>query len=197
METSNRYVHPQSESPHESLQDGDPPVHAERRLDGVSGLEGRLLAGPSPSGQPQVPQICGLESGFSVQGSLFRSLHGSTSFHMGHGSGVDFSSSSGYLDTTLFRRLAYSSSVLSFGSSGFGHSLTSMPGIGYRSQWEKSNLIPSQRVVYLGVIIDPLLFKASPSLPRVEKLFSIVEEFLSCDIQPASSWLAPLGVLYP
>ena len=67
--------------------------------------------------------------------------------------------------------------------------------LGIVVNWEKSNLIPSQRVVYLGVIIDYLAFRASPSLPRVEKLFSIVEEFLSCDAQPASSWLALLGVL--
>ena len=137
VETSNQFVHPQSESPQDSLQDGDPsvsaPVRAERRLDGVSGLEGRLLAGPNPSGQLQVPQICGFESSLSVQGSLFRSLHGSTSFHTGHGSGVDFSSSSGYPDATLFRRLTYSSFFSSFGFSGFGHSLTSIPRTGYCS----------------------------------------------------------------
>ena len=61
--------------------------------------------------------------------------------------------------------------------------------------WEKSNLLPSQSVVSLGVIIDSTLFRASPSLPRVEKLFSITEKFLSCDTQPASSWLVLLGVL--
>ena len=50
-------------------------------------------------------------------------------------------------------------------------------------------------MVYLGVIIDSSAFRASPSLPRVKKLFSIVEEFPSCDAQPASSWLTLLGVL--
>ena len=75
VETSDRFVHPQSESPQDSLQDGNSPVGSPvregQRLDGVSGLEGRLLASPSPSGQSHVPQICGLESGLSVQGSLF------------------------------------------------------------------------------------------------------------------------------
>ena len=37
-------VYPQSESPQDSLQDGDPSVCAERRLDGVHRLEGLLLA---------------------------------------------------------------------------------------------------------------------------------------------------------
>ena len=67
--------------------------------------------------------------------------------------------------------------------------------LGIVVNWEKSNLLPAQTVVYLGVIIDSTLFRASPSLPRVEKLFSITEEFLSCDAQPASSLLVLLGVL--
>ena len=61
--------------------------------------------------------------------------------------------------------------------------------------WENSNLLPAQRVIYLGVIIDSTLFGASPFLPRVEKLFSITGEFLFCDTQPASPWLVLLGVL--
>ena len=61
---------------------------------------------------------------------------------------------------------------------------------------EKSNLLPSQRVVYLGVILDSTLFRASPSLSRVEKLCLIAEEFLSCDAQPASPWLVLFGVLF-
>ena len=61
--------------------------------------------------------------------------------------------------------------------------------------WEKSSLLPSQRVVYLGVILDATLFRASPSQPRVEKLCLFVEEFLSCDVQPVSLWRKLLGVL--
>ena len=50
METSDRFVHPQSESPPDSLQDGDSsvgaPVCKEWRLDGVSRLEGCVFASP-------------------------------------------------------------------------------------------------------------------------------------------------------
>ena len=67
--------------------------------------------------------------------------------------------------------------------------------LGIVVNWEKSNLLPAQSVVYLGVFIDSTLFRASPSLPRVEKLFSITGEFMSCDAQPASSWLRLLRVL--
>ena len=61
--------------------------------------------------------------------------------------------------------------------------------------WEKSQLIPSQRVVYLGVLLDSVSFRASPAPKRVEKLLSIGEEFLSCERQPVSSWLELLGAL--
>ena len=61
--------------------------------------------------------------------------------------------------------------------------------------WEKSNLVPSQRVVYPGVILDLLYIRASPSQPRVEKLLSIDKEFLSSVAQPESSWRVLLGAL--
>ena len=60
---------------------------------------------------------------------------------------------------------------------------------------EKSHLVPSQRVVYLGVILDSLSFRASPSQPRIEKLLSIGDKFLSFVTQPVSSWRVLLGVL--
>ena len=59
----------------------------------------------------------------------------------------------------------------------------------------KSTLVPSQRIIYLGMQLDSLAFRASPSQPRVEKLLSIAEEFLSSVAQPASSWQVLLGVL--
>ena len=57
------------------------------------------------------------------------------------------------------------------------------------------NLVPSQWVLYLGIVIDSLSFKASPSQPRVEKLLSIIEEFLPSRQQPLSSWRVLLGTL--
>ena len=67
--------------------------------------------------------------------------------------------------------------------------------LGIVVNWEKSQLIPSQRMVYLGVLLDSISFRASPTLKRVEKLLSIGNEFLSCERQPVSSWLELLGVL--
>ena len=45
--------------------------------------------------------------------------------------------------------------------------------LGIVVNWEKSQLIPTQRMVYLRVILDSISFRASPAPKRVEKLLSI------------------------
>ena len=60
---------------------------------------------------------------------------------------------------------------------------------------QKSNLVPSQVVQYLGVIIDITSFRASPSQELISKLQSTAEEFRSSASPPASLWLSLLGVL--
>ena len=67
--------------------------------------------------------------------------------------------------------------------------------LGIVVNWEKSQLVPTQRMVYLGVLLDSVSFRASPAQKRVEKLLSIGDVFLSCEEQPVSSWLELLGVL--
>ena len=67
--------------------------------------------------------------------------------------------------------------------------------LGIFVNWEKSHLEPAQRVIYLGVLLDSVSFRASPAEKHVEKLLSIGDEFLSYAEQPASSWLELLGVL--
>ena len=67
--------------------------------------------------------------------------------------------------------------------------------LGIVVNWEKTRLIPTQRMVYLGVLLDSISFRASPALKRVEKLLSIGDVFLSSVKQPVSSWLELLGVL--
>ena len=60
---------------------------------------------------------------------------------------------------------------------------------------QKSNLIPSQVVQYLGVVIDATSFRASPSPERISRLLSTAREFQSSASPPASLWLSLLGVL--
>ena len=59
----------------------------------------------------------------------------------------------------------------------------------------KSNLVPSQIVQYLGVVIDSTSFRASPSVERVARLQSTAVAFQSCASPTASLWLSLLGVL--
>ena len=60
---------------------------------------------------------------------------------------------------------------------------------------EKSNLVPSQVVLYLGVVLNTQYFLASPSPDRVSRLLSTAGEFLSSALPPASVWLSLLGML--
>ena len=59
----------------------------------------------------------------------------------------------------------------------------------------KSNLIPSQVVRYLWVVIDSTSFRASPSVERISRLRFTAAVFLSCASPTASLWLSHLGVL--
>ena len=60
---------------------------------------------------------------------------------------------------------------------------------------EKSSLIPSQTIVYLGIKIESRTFRASPTPLRIERFFSIAEEFLSSKVQSARFWRVLLGHL--
>ena len=60
---------------------------------------------------------------------------------------------------------------------------------------QKSNLVPSQIVQYLGVVIDSISFRASPSQDRISRLRSAADAFRSSASPPASLWLSLLGVL--
>ena len=60
---------------------------------------------------------------------------------------------------------------------------------------QKSNLVPSQVVQYLGVVIVSTSFRTSPSAERISWLQSTAAEFQSCASPTASLWLSLLGVL--
>ena len=60
---------------------------------------------------------------------------------------------------------------------------------------EKSNLVPSQVVQYLGVVLNTQSFVASPLPDCVSRLVSTAGEFLSFASPPAGVWLSLLGML--
>ena len=60
---------------------------------------------------------------------------------------------------------------------------------------EKSHLVPSQVVQYLGVVINTQSFVASPSPDRISRLLSTAGEFRSSVLPPVRLWLFLLGML--
>ena len=68
-------------------------------------------------------------------------------------------------------------------------------GLGIVVYPQQSNLVPSQVVQYLGVVIASTSFRASLSVERISRLLSTAAEFQSCASPTASLWLSLLGVL--
>ena len=83
VETSYRLLCPEPFRQQDTIQDGNHSVsssfRASGRLDGLPRLEGSILAGSCPSGQPQVLEVRGPRQTLPVLGSLFRPLHDSPS----------------------------------------------------------------------------------------------------------------------
>ena len=67
--------------------------------------------------------------------------------------------------------------------------------LGLLINWEKSDLIPTQKIVYLGIQIDTIQGRAFPSEPRVQKLIELILLFRESDSLPAWEWLRLLGHL--
>ena len=60
---------------------------------------------------------------------------------------------------------------------------------------EKSNFVPSQKVLYLGTVLDSRTLVASPYPDRIARLLSLGGKFLSSVQQPTACWQSLLGSL--
>ena len=122
-------------------------------------------------------------------------------FHTGHGSCFRHSPLLGYPHEAVPRRLARPVLFPRLSPSRSSGGSRSLPvlhlcrELGIVVNLEKSHLVPSQVVQYLGVVIDSRSFRASPSSERVARLRSTADAFLSCSDLPASTWLSLLGIL--
>jgi len=67
--------------------------------------------------------------------------------------------------------------------------------LGWLLNRDKSALVPSQRVVYLGADIDFVAGKAGPSEERVGTITQLASEFPAKALRPAREWLRLLGVM--
>ena len=103
---------------------------------------------------------------------------------------------SGFLHQLGVRMLRYLDDWLILASS-WDQVLSLCQELGIVVNLEKSTLLLSQEIVYLGIRIDLQTFRALATPLRIEKFFSIVEEFLSSKVQSAKSWRVLLGHLTP
>jgi hypothetical protein len=67
--------------------------------------------------------------------------------------------------------------------------------LGWVVNLEKSDLIPCQQTVYLGILIDTMTGLARPSDTRLQKWFNLAKDFMSKPAPPACQWLQILGHL--
>ena len=58
---------------------------------------------------------------------------------------------------------------------------------------EKSLLVPSQSITYLGMEIDTIRFWVSPAKKRIDRALEVFARFWSSELMPAKSWLQMLG----
>ena len=161
VETGHRPFHSELEDSADILQDGDTSIRSSLGssggLDGVSGLEGCVLAGANAPEFTQVPQVHGGGEGVPVQGTLLRLFHGSASFYQGmapvsailHRMGVRLRR---YLDAWLLQASSREQVLFVLRTV-----LQLCRRLGIVVSWEKSQVIPTQQMVYLGVILDSLL----------------------------------------
>ena len=143
VEAGHRSLSPESEGSADILQDGDSPIRASvstpGRLDGVSGLEGCVLAGSDASGISQVPQVHGGREGVPVQGSqVFTRVMAPVSAIL-HRTGVRLRR---YLDDWLLQASSREQVLLALKTVFWLCS-----SLGIVVNWEKSQVIPTQRMV--------------------------------------------------
>ena len=165
METGHRPSHSELEDSADILPDGDTSIRSSLGssggLDGVSGLEGGVLAGANALGFTQVPQVHGggggggkvyqfkvLCFGLSTAPQVFTRVMAPVSAML-HRMGVRLRR---YLDDWLLLASSCEQVLLALRPV-----IQLCRRLGIVVNWDRSQVIPTQQVVYLGVILDSLL----------------------------------------
>ena len=200
MEACDRPVVVERLRPIYAVQDGvqpvGSPVHQEFRLHDLHRPQRCLPSGSDSSIQQEVLEVCCRRLSLSVQGSSFRSLHGPSSVHKGHGSSVFFS-----LHSQDVRMLRYLDDWLVLASSHRepletrDKVLQMCSLLGIEVSLEKSSLVPSQTTVYLGMVLVSPSLRAFPTPKLIETVQEQITGFLSSRRQSVVSWCALLGRL--
>ena len=162
VETGHRPFHSELEDSADILPDGDTSIRSSLGssggLDGVSGLEGGVLAGANAPGFTQVPQVHGgggkvyqfrvLCFGLSTAPQVFTRVMAPVSAIL-HRMGVRLCR---YLDDWLLQASSSEQVLLALRPV-----LQLCRRLGIVVNWDRSQVIPTQQMVYLGVILASLL----------------------------------------
>ena len=144
----------------------------------------------------QVSTVCGIWLRVSILGSLFRPHLGPPpGFHSCYGSCFVNLAFHGFLSLSPFKRLVDPVLVSGGGSSRPSGGPRSLHGVRDFGETREVQFIPSQRVLYLGTVLDSRSFVASSSPDQIARLLSLGEGFLSSVQQPAACWQSLLGSL--
>ena len=164
VETGHRPFHSELEDSAAILQDGDTSIRSSLGssggLDGVSGLEGGVLAGANAPGFTQVPQVHGVGGG---GGRCTGSRYFASAFPRLRKFLPVMAPVSAILHRMVVRLRRYLDDWLRQASSREQVLLVLRPvlqrcrRLGIVVNWDKSQVIPTQQMVYLGVILDSLL----------------------------------------
>ena len=169
-------------------------VSSSGRLDGVPGSPGCV---PPGSGAPVIsalPEVLRGGFGAPVPHALFQSVNHFSRVHAGHGPYFFCHAPIRFPNFALSGRLARPRILVSGHSAGEGL-LWFCRELGVRVNLAKSSLDPSQTLDYLGMRLQTLPLRVFLILKRVQKLSSLLHEFVSCQQQPLTLWRQLLGVM--
>ena len=175
----------------DTVQDGDCSLRLERcpreRSPRLPGLEGRVLSGARPSKFQEVSALCVTGDSVPVQGSLLRTIHSPQVFTR------VFAAVSAWAHTRGIRLLRYLDDWLVLASSEtkarqhVQDLLLLCHDLGIVVNEEKSDLVPSRSASYIGMTIDTVAGKVSPSRARVEKFLRLAGNFVKMNSPPCSA----------
>ena len=186
----------------DTVQDEDSSLRLERcpreRSPRLPGLEGRVLPGARPPKFQEVSALRVTGDSVPVQGSLLRTVHCPQVFTR------VFAAVSEWAHTLRIRLLRYLDDWLVLASSEakarqhVQELLLLCHDLGIVVNEKKSDLVPSRSASYLGMTIDTVAGKVSPSRARVEKFLCLAGNFVKMNSPtppPARQWEVLLGHL--
>ena len=199
METSHRLVNPEPIHPLPIIQDGDTSVcnklPSERSMANITGFTGCILPHSDKPQEQTLSQVLPRYKSISISSPSFWSLHKPKSLHQGTEAGTGICSRTWSSAPHVSGRLAPQPNSYQKSRCQTLWLIRVCSRLGWIVNVAKSQLIPTQTLVYLGIHIDSHMGKAWPAEKRISKWLALAQEFLVLQAPPANLWLQVLGHL--